>query len=230
MLAIGVLVSDWTSRRGLISALLIGAAALLLLKLYDPGRFYWAGRVLAGLVALAYVWYLVEELATDGLASLSPRSRGPSAFKAILGLLVIGIPSAMYALVGRWTFRSPGADAADLVTLQREVCQAHGADYFACDPSAKVGISSSALRRELPLNGLRHPPVGDTCGWYIWGGTELRYSHDFFKPMHVHHLAEECPEILPYLGLPPGWRFLISPDHEDIWFDQSLLEPERGLN
>jgi hypothetical protein len=47
--------------------------------------------------------------------------------------------------------------------------------------------------------------------------------------MHVRHLAEECPEILPYLGLPPGWRFLVTPDHEDIWFDQSLLEPERGL-
>jgi hypothetical protein len=229
MLAIGVLVSDWTSRRGFISILLIGAAALLLLKLYDPGRFYLAGRVLAGLVALAYIWYLVAELAAEGVASLSPRSGGASAFKAILGLLVIGIPSGLYALAGRWTFRSTAADAAELVTMQREVCQAHGAAYFHCDRSATIGIASSALRHDLPLNGLRHPPAGDTCGWYIWGGNEFSTSHDFFKPMHVHHLAEECSELLPYLGLPPGWRFLVTPDHADIWFDQSLLDPERGL-
>ena len=27
-------------------------------------------------------------------------------------------------------------------------------------------------------------------------------------------------------GLPPGWRFLIAPGHEDVWYDGSLLDPE----
>lgn len=31
------------------------------------------------------------------------------------------------------------------------------------------------------------------------------------------------PEIKKYLGLPPGWRFLIAPGYEDIWFDEALL-------
>ncbi len=27
------------------------------------------------------------------------------------------------------------------------------------------------------------------------------------------------PEVLPYLALPPGWRFLIADGYEDGWFD-----------
>ena len=45
----------------------------------------------------------------------------------------------------------------------------------------------------------------------------------FFIPMHVGHLVEARPEIGPYLGLPMGWRFLVAPGHEDVWFDGSVL-------
>jgi hypothetical protein len=39
----------------------------------------------------------------------------------------------------------------------------------------------------------------------------------------VSHLGDWCPTAIPYLGLPPGWRFLIASDHEEVWFDESLL-------
>ena len=47
---------------------------------------------------------------------------------------------------------------------------------------------------------------------------------DFFVPLHVEHLAEWCPGVTKFLALPPGWRFLTAPDHEDVWFDVSLLK------
>ena len=75
-----------------------------------------------------------------------------------------------------------------------------------------------------PINGLRHPPEGDTTGWYIWAGENLSADADFFVPLCVVHLDEWCPEAIPYLGLPPGWRFLIADGHEDVWFDPSLLD------
>jgi hypothetical protein len=75
-----------------------------------------------------------------------------------------------------------------------------------------------------PVNGLRHTPTGDTNGWYIWAGDELSDSPDFFLPLHVEHVADWRDRIADYLALPPGWRFLIAPDHEDVWFDKSLLE------
>ena len=223
-LVMALLVSDWTSRRGLFAAVLIVAALLLVLQLYDRTRFHWAGRLLAGIVFLAYLGYLTHELMTEGMASLSPRSRGASAFKAMVGLLVIGTPAALYACLGRWTFHKLEVNAIEIADLQRAVCEEHGATYTPCDPSAKIGISSGALRRDLPLNGLRHQAHGGTTGWYIWGGEELGTSPDFFRPMHVHHLGDQIPEILPYLGLPPGWRFLVTPETEDVWLDESLLQ------
>jgi hypothetical protein len=39
-----------------------------------------------------------------------------------------------------------------------------------------------------------------------------------------HGLAYGGSEIVKYLGLAPGRRFLISQGHEDVWFDESLLQ------
>ena len=40
----------------------------------------------------------------------------------------------------------------------------------------------------------------------------------------VSRLDTRLPEVLPYLALPPGWRFLLAPDYQDVWFDESLLD------
>jgi len=91
------------------------------------------------------------------------------------------------------------------------------------DPGEKIGVALASLKR-LPLNGLRHLPAGGTCGWYIWGGEELSQQPDFFKPVHVAHLADLCPEVLPYLSLLPGSRFLLANGHEDIWRDTTIKQ------
>lgn len=93
------------------------------------------------------------------------------------------------------------------------------------DPPAgmtKVGIALQT-RGRLPLNAVRHAPENGTCGWYIWWGDSLTEDTDFFQPLHVSHLPERAPEILSYLALPPGWRVQIAPQHEDVWFDDSVL-------
>lgn len=90
----------------------------------------------------------------------------------------------------------------------------------------KVGIASNVKQGIRPVNGLRHPPEGDTTGWYIWAGEELSDQPDFFNPLHVEHLKQWCPEIQKYLGLPPGWRFLIDGDFVDVWYDESLLKTD----
>jgi hypothetical protein len=107
--------------------------------------------------------------------------------------------------------------------LQRDICKKFGADYRPSPPSLKVGVSLNVRDGIIPINGFRHPPEGDTTGWYIWAGEELSNDPDFFKPLHVEHLDEWCPQIKKYLGLAPGWRFLIAGDYEDVWFDESLL-------
>lgn len=90
----------------------------------------------------------------------------------------------------------------------------------------KLGIAKNvkAKPRQWPLNGLRHPPGVGTCGWFLWAGSEYPEALDLWVPLHVDHINDWCPEALPYLNLPPGWRFLIAPGYEDVWFDQSLLD------
>lgn len=106
--------------------------------------------------------------------------------------------------------------------LQQEFSQQFGCECVPADPDSKVGFALDTQDR-LPLNGLRHPPDGDTTGWYLWGGEEIPSNDDAFSPLHAKHLIEYNPEVLKFLGLPPGYRFLIAGDYFDVWFDPSLL-------
>jgi hypothetical protein len=110
-----------------------------------------------------------------------------------------------------------------LADLQKSVCRNFGAEFLMCDESLQVGISGDFDRRRIPINGLRHPAEGNMTGWYIWSTENFSQADDFFVPLGASHLHDVCPEILKYLGLAPGWRFLIAPGYEDVWFDENLL-------
>jgi hypothetical protein len=106
--------------------------------------------------------------------------------------------------------------------LQQEFCCEN---KYACEvtkENVKVGFALET-QGKIPINGLRHLPKGNTSGWYIWCGEELSSDDDFFSPLHAKHLIERCPEIVKFLGLPPGYRFLAANDYVDIWYDDSLL-------
>lgn len=105
---------------------------------------------------------------------------------------------------------------------QHEICARFGAGFLAAPDESRLGIAFATLG-QVPLNGLRHPAENGTCGWYIWGGKTFSTDPEFFGPLHVSHLPEICPDVLPYLGLAPGWRFLVAPGYEDVWYDESLL-------
>lgn len=107
---------------------------------------------------------------------------------------------------------------------QRIICERYDAPFVDAPSFLKVGIALNVKEGRQPINGLRHPLEGDTSGWYIWAGEEFSTDPDFFVPLHIEHLSEWCPDVLKYLGLPPGWRFLIAPGYEDIWEDKSLLQ------
>lgn len=113
--------------------------------------------------------------------------------------------------------------SADL-KAQLETCRRYEAEFCPAAANNKIGIAMNARTGLLPLNGLRHPSEGDTTGWYIWAGEKMSESPDYFAPLHVEHLHEWCPQVIKFLGLPPGWRFLVAKDHEDVWFDESLLK------
>jgi len=113
----------------------------------------------------------------------------------------------------------------EIVAKQEEVCLKYGADFLSAPFNSIIGVALDTFTEESkPVNGLRHPsgsPNGN--GWYIWAG-EYSSDTDFFKPVHINHLLEIYPQALKYLGLAPGWRFLLGDNnYEDVWFDADLL-------
>jgi hypothetical protein len=117
------------------------------------------------------------------------------------------------------------ASIESITTAQRDLCRRLGLEPVAAEVDMKVGLARNVASGIQPVNGLRHPPEGDTTGWYIWAGEEPGQEPDFFQPVHVQHLHSICPAVIPYLALPPGWRFLVAPKYEDVWEDASLLSP-----
>ena len=134
------------------------------------------------------------------------------------------LESAGRLLVGvRACDEEPVRLMSNVIQEQQEVCKKYGTRWVAAPDHLNVGIARNVLAGLKPLNGLRHPPHGDTTGWYIWAGEEFSTAPDFFEPMHVAYLAESCPAVLRFLGLPPGWRFLTADDYVDAWEDPKLL-------
>lgn len=125
--------------------------------------------------------------------------------------------------VGRLRAEATGARMIPIGKLQSVTAARFGVSPDIPDSRLKVGISRNVRSGILPLNALRHQPVGDTSGWYIWAGETLPDDADFFLSLHISHLNRWCPEILPYLGLPPGWRVLLAPGYEDVWHDDAIL-------
>ena len=114
-------------------------------------------------------------------------------------------------------------DDASFARAQDNVCERFGAAVCRPNMGLKIGVALQTKGLK-PTHGMRIPPENGTEGWYIWAG-EYSDSAEFFKPIHISHLDAAWPELLPYLALPPGYRFIIDESgYEDVWFDQILLD------
>ena len=115
----------------------------------------------------------------------------------------------------------------DWEKAQLETCQRLGVEPTPVPPRSKFGVSANLRATDVwPINALRHKPAAQTSAWYIWRGGEIEHRDDFFQSLHGAHLLSWYPAVIPYLQLPPGWRFQLAPGHEDAWEDVARLETE----
>ena len=107
------------------------------------------------------------------------------------------------------------------VEQQKEVCKKLNLTWVECLPNQVIGLADNI--NDIPIHGLRHPIENNSTGWYVWS-KDFSSESDFFKPHHTAHLIDIKPQLLKYLGLPIGYRFLIDDKgYEDIWYDETLL-------
>lgn len=105
---------------------------------------------------------------------------------------------------------------------QQDICKKYGSEFFPVSDYEKVGISENVKHGARPLNGVRIVLEDGSSRWFIWGGEEMSKDKDFFLPLHYSHIGAWEKLLLPYLGLAPGWRFIITETYEDVWFDPDI--------
>jgi hypothetical protein len=106
------------------------------------------------------------------------------------------------------------------IDKQKEVCEKYKSKWAPIDKNLRIGVSDNLTSD--PIHGLRHSRDTRTTGWFIWTG-EYSEAEDFFKPVCAEHLLQIRPQIIKYLGLDVGFRFLTDNNgYEDVWYDETL--------
>ncbi|WP_018607869.1 immunity protein Imm33 domain-containing protein [Uliginosibacterium gangwonense] len=104
---------------------------------------------------------------------------------------------------------------------QIAVCQRYTSQAVAPPANTRIGVALASIGQN-PIYGVRFAPEDDMAGWFIWCG-EHSDAVDFYQSVHVSHLDELLPLVLPYLALAPGHRFIIDHEgYEDVWLDPDI--------
>lgn len=109
------MVDTWTPAVIVLVVVLDIPILFLVLGLYDPVRFRWALRVTTGMVFMLYSWYLVDMwvLSDKEFKFFVSRSEA-SPMTSLLGFIIIGIPSLIFTLKGRFRWKSSNRGLSQL--------------------------------------------------------------------------------------------------------------------
>jgi hypothetical protein len=99
---------------------------------------------------------------------------------------------------------------------QERVCATFGTPYVACPSDSLIRLSPNLRAGTFPIHGVRFAPGEGSCGWYIWSGDESACP-EFFLSVEASLLVQWAPITLPFLGLPDGWRFILTHDDVEVW-------------
>jgi hypothetical protein len=104
--AMPLLVPQWNVKTAVMIGGFYALGIPMVLGLFIPGWGRVSFRIVAALVFVLYLGYAVSELMEHDWKLKRPRSRGEAnPVNALLGLLVIGGPCLMYAVLGRFTWK-----------------------------------------------------------------------------------------------------------------------------
>ena len=108
----------------------------------------------------------------------------------------------------------------ELISEQKLLFEEFESSYIKVSGDDVVAVAVNTLNQE-PIVGIRKKPEAEeNVAWFIYGG-EMGEGEDFFETMTVRELQDILPEVLPYLALAEGFRFMIDrEDYEDVWKEE----------
>jgi len=101
----------------------------------------------------------------------------------------------------------------ELIAEQKLLCEEVGSAYVEVTGDDVVAVAVHTLKQD------KKPETAENISWYIYGGEPS--SEETFETMTVRELQDIAPEVLPYLALETGFRFMIdADDYEDVWKEE----------
>ncbi|BCX73543.1 hypothetical protein KTJ16_06270 [Acinetobacter bereziniae] len=103
--------------------------------------------------------------------------------------------------------------------LQKQICEKYNSKYIQLDDMEMVAFAMQSLGQQ-PIYAVRMVlEKEENVSWFIHCG-EYSSASDFYQAIHVSHLHQYLPEILPYLALEPGFQVIIDKQgYEDVWLN-----------
>lgn len=100
---------------------------------------------------------------------------------------------------------------------QQRICEKYGLPVQ--PPESMVAVATNSLEQS-PIYGTRIAlPENGSISWFIHYGDHSD-APDFYQPLHASHLQELLPQVLAYLALPSGAKFILDrAGYEDVWMD-----------
>jgi hypothetical protein len=114
--------------------------------------------------------------------------------------------------------------AIKVVSEQKHECSKIGVTPSFPAFNQMIAISKGVYEG-LPTEAVRYPSPVHMSGW--WLTTDL-YNEKIESMMIVHyyHVAFKRPDVVKYLALPFGYRFLVGAGNDDVWYDPKTLVSE----
>ncbi|WP_374990765.1 immunity protein Imm33 domain-containing protein [Acinetobacter rudis] len=115
------------------------------------------------------------------------------------------------------------ANMHEFIEEQKLLCEEFDSAYIQVKADDEVAIAVQTLNRE-PIVGIRKRiETGSKVAWYIYGGELDDSEENLFEIVTITQLLEIFPDVMPYLALEEGFRFMIDQDdYEDVWKADAL--------
>ncbi len=109
----------------------------------------------------------------------------------------------------------------EIQQTQQECCEHYSSNYTPTELEQLVVISDGIYEGAVPVEGVRYPSPSHMTGWWL---TTDNYNGDVdtLQSVHFRHIVEKRPELAIYMGLKPGYRFLLGGKDEHVWFDEKV--------
>lgn len=113
-------------------------------------------------------------------------------------------------------------NSIEIMNSQIEICETYSSKLAFTKVNQNIVISDGVLDGR-PVEAVKYEAPEHMSGWYIT--TDL-YNDDIntLQQIQLPDLKLKRPELVKFLALDNGFRFVVDKENIEVWFDEEVLE------